>query len=371
MPVCFYSLLRHNRQGLSQGVPLMKLVKQGFVVATLGFALCAFAQDQKPASKETNLVIEDNDIYVPKDREASERTAELERFQKEFTFDWDNTNTIAPNKNIISEVNEFLKTIKDPTKLSPTDQRMLGNLYYKIGTYNGHVANQPEIAIDQLNAAATLLTTKDALTWCYGQLGYLYEQKYAKSRLATDRDQALYYTTKAIDQFPADAKNKAVAFAYAIRGLTFHESHDYAQAEMQLKIALALDESLPGGKDDQYTRTKNCLADTILEQNNRDKDAIALLEDVNKYWLSQKTFAQNPYAAKNLLSLGNAYLKTGNIPAAQASIKQAIAILEKVYGATSMQLAKPYEMLALTYKQAGNQKLADAYEQKAATLSKG
>jgi hypothetical protein len=346
------------------------IAQQGFAIAACCCSLFAFAQEQTSDPTKTKLVIEENDIYDAEARKLSEQKAELERLQRDFTFDWNNAATIASNKPIMGEVEDFLKTIDDQSKLSEQDQAILGHVFYQIGTYYTHVSHQPEDAIDRLNTAATLLTSKEALTWCYNQLAYAYEQKYARERLPADKESALYYSDKVIASFAPNTKNKEVAFAYCIKGLTLQDDRDFAQAEDNLKHALAIYEDLPQGKDAQYIRTKNRLADTLLEQNNNDKQALLMLEQAKQYWQSQKNLGQNPYAARNLISLASAYLNEGKAQDAQAMIKQAITIIENVYGARSVQLVKPYELLSAAYKKAGDEKLANAYQQKATTLTK-
>lgn len=350
---------------------LKSVAKYGLALAALGSSFFSFAENTTPSVTAKHLIIEENDIYDPDARKKAERHAALEKFEKTFNFDWSQSATINHNKQRIAEIEMVLKKINDHSTLDKEDQRLVGDLSYKLGTFYTHVAQEPNLAIDKLNLAQTLLSAKEAKTLCDSQLAYAYEQKYAVERLTADKDKALYYSSKVITDLHPQIKNKEVAFAYSVKGHIQNDTNEYNQAEAAFKMALAIYDSLPNGKDDFYIRTKSKLADTILEQNHRDKEALTLLEGLNEYWQSKGNASQNPYAAGNLVSLGKAYLKTGNIKEAQAAIKQAISIIETVYGAGSLQMVKPYELLAQTYKKAGDQKLSDAYGQKAAAIARG
>lgn len=344
------------------------IAQQGLALAALSTSLLAFAEAQELNAPATNLVIEANDVYVPEVRLRAERHAALENFEKNFSFDWNKSATIAGHQKVIAQLEDFLKKTNDESDLSEEDQVVLGNLLYKLGTYYTHVSRQPDTAIDKLNSAGPLLGSKEDKAWNYNQLAYAYEQKYSVTHVAADKEKALYYSNKVIADIYPNVKNKAVAFAYCINGLIQNDAQDASQAITSFKTALSIYEALPGGKDDQYARLKNRLADTILEQNNQDKDAIAMLEESKKYWLSQSNANHNPHAAKNLLSLGQAYLKIGNAKEAQDEIKKAVSIYQNVYGNHSQQLVVPYQLLSLAYKKAGDEKLADDYAQKANTL---
>lgn len=346
------------------------IAQYGLAIATLSSTLFAFAESTGPQIPAKNLVIEENDVYDPDARKQAQQHAALEKFAKNFDFDWSQSTTIAQNKPQVLEIDAFLKKIEDNAKLNKADQQLVGELSYKLGTYFTHIARDPQSAIDKLNQAEVLLPSKEGKAWCYNQLAYAYEQKYANTRMTADKERALYYTSKVITDFYPNEKNKEVAFAYSIKGRVQKEAHEYSEAEASFKTALTIYESLPNGKDDAYARTKSKLADTLLEQNHSDKTALSTLEEIKQYWQSKKNPLQNPYAAHNLLSLGVAYLRIDNIKEAQANIKQAISIFENVYGAGSPQLVRPYELLSQTYKKAGDQKLANAYEAKAASLTR-
>lgn len=293
-----------------------------------------------------------------------EATSIIQFYNKSFDFNWNDDATIAPNKAKVAKIESLLIPIKNILHLSAADSQALGELYYKLGAYYAHVARQPNQAIEKLNAAKTLLTRKSDKNWNYNQLAYAYELKFAASGEKADRDQALSYVDKVI----SDKKDAEVAFADCVKGLVFNDAKDYPKAEASYQKALKIYESLPSGKDDQYARAKNRLANIILDEDGRDQEALAMLIELNQYWLSKPNIAHDPYAARNFITLGKAYLKVEDAEAARNAFNSAIQIDREVYGSKSAQLAQPYKLLSDAYNKLGNQQLASSYQQKANAL---
>jgi tetratricopeptide (TPR) repeat protein len=284
--------------------------------------------------------------------------------EKNFTFDWNNYSTIAPNQTKIAKTEAFLKTVNDYSNLSASDREALGKLLYKLGTFYTHVSRQPDLAIEKMNLAAILLTDKEDKAWNDNQLAYAYEQKYAASGETADKEKALTYTNKLITETYPNTKNKEVAFAYCVKGLIFNDAKDFSQAETNYKTALNIYEKIPGGKDDQYARAKNRLANIILEQNGREKEALGMLKQLKSYWAAKGNIQKNPYAARNLIALGEAYLKTGEVQTARDELNIATNIYKNVYGNSSKLLAHPYQLLSEAYIKTGNAEQASIYKEK-------
>jgi tetratricopeptide (TPR) repeat protein len=219
-----------------------------------------------------------------------------------------------------------------------------------------------------MNFAEKLLTNKEDKAWNYNHLAYAYEQKFAASNLAVDKNKSLYYTHQVISTLYSDKPNKEVAFAYCVKGLVLNDAKDYGQAEKSFKTALAMYEAMPDGKDDQYARAKNRLANIILDQNGRDNEALVMLQQLKTYWKTKSGTVRNPYAARNLISLGQAYLKIGNAYAARDEFDSAIRIYTNIYGNNSSLLAKPYQLLSDAYKKLGDAEQASFYERKVRKL---
>jgi tetratricopeptide (TPR) repeat protein len=345
---------------------LKSVIRFGVTMALLSSAMLAFAADQQEPPVAKNLEIQSDKIYDPDHLSLDS----IQSYSKKFTFDWNDYSTIEPNKKQIEEIAAFLKATKPEAyaKLNAADKQTLGKLFYKLGTYYTHVARQPDEAIASMERADTLLTSMEDKAWNDNHLAYAYEQKYAVSDEDADQDKALTYTDKVITKLYHGAKNKEVAFAFCVEGLVQNDAADYAQAETSFKTALAIYEHIPYGLDDQYARAKNRLANIILEVDGRDKEAIAILEELKKYWQTKDNDSHNPYAARNLISLGQAYFKVGNVNDARDQFTKAISIYQTVYGNNNKLLVEPYQLLADTYKKLGNQNLADAYEKKANAL---
>jgi len=305
----------------------------------------------------------------------------VELQEKKFAFDWNHHETIADNKLRLLEEEQFLSTIDDISKLTPDDQEALGMLFFKLGAYYIHVLYEPDLAIMKLAMANILLTHVDAKIWSQNHLGYAYAEKYAQQPIKENKERAMYYANKVIttltptphasDKSPAfDKPNEPLAFAYAVKGLMQSNLKQYTRAEKNFRAALALHEKLTDGKDDQYALIKNELADTLLKQSQPThySEALSLLKDVKKYWSQKGNLTNDPYAAVNLISLGQAYLKMGKSKAALHEFKTAILIYKNFYGEKSILLTKPYQLLAKAYKSLGNVNRAAAYEHKANAL---
>lgn len=347
------------------------------IVSTLGFGLGIFfglsliaSADLQPLPPEaTNLIIKTDNIFDPDHISL----ASLQTYEKKFDFDWNNYVTIERNRKRITEIEMFLKTTKPKAfeKLNDQDKQALGRILYRLGTFYTHIMHAPDIAIERLDLADKFLQNKSDRAWNYNHLGYAYEQKFATSGQDNDRSKALYYTNKVIFGLYPNGKNKEVAFAYCIEGLVDNDmtTLHLEEAENSFQNALKIYEKLPNGQDDQYARAKNRLAMIILDRN-RDNEAITMFEELKKYWLAKKDVTQNPYAARNFVSLGQAYLKVGKAKDARDEIQKAVSIYQNVYGNKSQWLIKPYQLLAEAYKLLGDQKLSETYQQKADELNK-
>lgn len=292
----------------------------------------------------------------------------IQSYNRSFNFDWNSYATIAPNQARIASTEEFISTIHDYKELSIADRQALGSLLYKLGTYYTHIAREPDKAINKLTLANSLLTDKQAEAWDYNHLAYAYELKFATTGNVADKNKALNCTDLVINKLYQNKNNKEVAFAHCVAGLIYNDSHNYKVAEQNFQDALHIYEQIPGGTDNQYYRAKNRLADIILDQGGRDKEALAMLIAIKKYWFTQTNTNQDPYVARNLISLGQAYLKLQHAQAARGEFVHALNIYKNVYGANSRMLAKPYRLIAQAYKSIGNIQQASLYSERASLL---
>lgn len=285
--------------------------------------------------------------------------------EAKFKFDWSQYSSRSLDKNKIAAEEKFISKINDVSKLNYQEQQALGRLFYKMGAYYTHVAYEPDLAITKLTMANAMLTDLLERAWSYNQTAYAYEQKYAALDSPEDKEIALFYVNKVISEMLPNMKSKPVAFAYTIKGLIQNDAKEYTDAEKNFKAALAMYETLPNGKDDQYVKAKTGLAEAFLGQDGHEKEAISLLKQTKRYWSQKGHLTRDPYAANSIMSLGKAYLKTGQARAARDEFQTAVNIYENVYGDHNPILVKPYQLLAQAYKQLGRLDQASAYEQKA------
>lgn len=333
-----------------------KLLSVSLAFALLNAPVYAFTHEPLPDALKSSLM--------------QKNILPWQALEKNFNFDWNNYATISPNKIKIAKIEAQLASLSDANKLSVVEQQSLGKLLYKLGTFYTHVSREPDLAIAKMTQADPFLNDRQTKAWNDNHLAYAYELKFAASNAAADKDMAFAYANQVIEKLYPEQTNKEVAFAYCVKGLIYNDAKDYIQAEANFKKALHMYETMPQGKDDQYARAKNRLADIILDQNNRNQEAFTMLKELKSYWLAKKNVVVDPYAARNFISLGKAYLKMGHPQAARNEFNYAIRIYKNVYGMRSVMLAKPYQLLAESYKKSGNLKQAKAYENKSIQLAK-
>jgi tetratricopeptide (TPR) repeat protein len=330
----------------------------------LCFSVFASASEDK---RKNSFIIEANNEAVTAIKPELSPIVEQE---KNFSFNWNEYSTISDNKKKISANEKFLANIDDASQLSLEDQTALGRLFYKLGAYYAQVSLEPDLAIAKLTMANAFLKDKEDKAWNYAHLAYAYEQKYALTKQSENNEKALYYANKIISELFPNTKNPVVAFAYSIKGILKIDANDYQEAQKYLQTALAIYETSPEQKGDQYARTKNQLAYTLLEQPGKDQQAITIFKELKRYWSAKGNVSQDPFAAHNLISLGQAYIKMGKTKAACSELKGAIAIYKNVYGNHSPLLVHPYQLLAEAYKSLGKVHEASVFEQKAKSVDK-
>ena len=348
---------------------LKSVIRFGLTAALLSntlVTLATVATDPTDPPIAKNLEIQTDTIYDPDHLSL----ASIQTYSKNFTFDWNHYSTIETNKKKVEEIEAFLKTtpLDAYAKLNTPDQRALGTLLYKLGTYYTHVTRQPDQAIEIMELANTLITNKEEKAWNYNHLAYAYEQKYAAADDNADHEKVLFYTDKVITKLYHNAKNKQVAFAFCVEGLVQDDAGEFTQAEDSFKTALRMYETIPNGKDEQYARAKENLATILLDQDGHDQEAIAMLEESKHYWETKDNYNHNPYAARNLISLGEAYFKVGKAQDARDQFTKALAIYQTFYGHDNRLLIEPYQLLSDSYQKLGDEKLAKTYEKMADAL---
>jgi len=340
---------------------MSRIIPSLCIVVVLSLSPLVFAAANLEPLPPTELIIQPEDTFVP--------DSPLVKAEKDFTFAWDDATTIEPNKNKIDALETMAKKACLASNYTVEDRKALGQLLYKLATYYTHVINTPDVAIPEFEKAQQLLTQETDLIWNKIQLAYAYAQKFGLSDNASDKKNALHYAQVIIKKYP-HTQNKEVAFAYYVTALTLNNAKDYAKAQTNYEKALKIYDTLSAQNDDQYLRTKSRLAQTMLDQNNHDAEALAILEQTADNWQARGHLTENPYAAKNLIVLGKAYLKVNKTEPAQDKFNQAIAIYAKLFGDKSILLIEPYEDLADTYKILGNLNQMDTYLQKANALEK-
>lgn len=299
------------------------IVLAGFFFAFLSTNLSFAEPGTEPKKDEQvakNLVIEENDIYVPEVRLREERHKQLAQFDKDFTFDWHEPNLTTDDEKKIEVIEAFFQKIEkptDPVELDEADQELMGTLSYRIGTYYLYVYHHGEPAISHLEIAESLHKQQEAKAWDNNQLAYAYREKYHVTREKADREKALYYASKVIALYP-NTKNKTVAFAYTTKGLIHDSADDFKMAEAHLKTALSIYETLPNGKDEQYAHTKIHLAGLLLKlDDGRDVEAINMLQEAKEDLMLNNS--------SDLFSLGKPYLETSYPKQAKIVLSQTLA----------------------------------------------
>src|SRR5438874_8024829 len=108
-------------------------MKFSFIIIQLGlltilFGSTAFAttniQPTQAPAKE--LIVETDKVFDPNVLTIDS----IQAYEPKFDFDWNNYTTIQSNKKKIAEVETFLKTNHDFSKLSSAEQLSLGRILY-------------------------------------------------------------------------------------------------------------------------------------------------------------------------------------------------------------------------------------------------
>ena len=284
-------------------------------------------------------------------------------------FSWEDSKTIPTHSQLKTlEAAALTSQLNKQTmaELSNQEKYDLAEINLKLGMYYTHVLKNPDLAINKLSIANQLLKKAKAKAWIFNHLAYAYELKYAETKNSDDKRSALYFSNKVISKFPPDSNE--VAFAYSVKGLVANDAYDYTNAEKNFLTALTIYEKNAATQTEPYIRSKNRLASIILDQHGREQEVLSMLTPLKRYWMNQKNFAHNPYAARTFITIGQAYLKIGKGKSATLNFKKALNIYARHYGESSTQLFKLYDLLAQSYKLQGKNKLAAKYTRKLAEL---
>lgn len=335
--------------------------RYGLVAACCAFV---FTANLSYAQIANSLIIEKDKIYDP-DKLSLDS---IKFYEKNFNYDWNNYISISSNKKKLHEVEVFFRSTppQEFRKLKPPLKQALGKMLYKLGTYYTHVEYKPDKAIKYLSSANNYLQMRTDKAWSYNNLAYAYEKKFTFTDDEIDQKQGLYFINKVMNLYP-ERKNKEIAFSYCIKGLFEMDAGKSKEAENDYKTAISIYEKIPNGKDSQYHRARTRLAAIMLENDDND-DALQILKDQKKYWQKEGNLALNPYAARNLLILCQAYLKLGRPEEAKKEVIAATQIYERIYGKNNEMLFEPYQVLADTYKILGEKDKAENYQILANTL---
>jgi Tfp pilus assembly protein PilF len=197
-----------------------------------------------------------------------------------------------------------------------------------------------------------------------------YERNYATSKDPVDFAKAITLTNKVLHDIYPGVKNADTAFAFSIQGLVQNNAGQMAAAEFSFKQALMIYDSLPNSMNEIAARAKNKYAAILLTRTDKEKEAEAILrlEQAKAFWMAQENFYQTPYAARNFITLGKAYLKAGNAQGACNEVNRALPIYKSIYGTNNAMLAQPYKLLTICYAKIGDTKMSETYKSRLAEL---
>lgn len=295
----------------------------------------------------------------------------FEQANKAFTYDWTQYTSIAANQKKVPEVEALLNKKGSLNSLSAAEKQQVAELSFKLGSYYISTG-RTDLAVPELEIADKLFTQPADKAKTYNQLALAYERNYATSKDAADFNNAMSFTNKVLRDIYPGIKNADTAFAYSIQGLLQNNANQMAAAEYSFKQAIMTYASLPNSMNEMSARAKNKYAAILLTRTDKEKDAEALLqlEQAKAFWMAQENFYQTPYAARNFITLGKAYLKTGNAQGACDEANRALPIYKSIYGINNRILEQPYNILASCYTKLGDTKMADTYKSKLAEIKK-
>lgn len=295
----------------------------------------------------------------------------FEQANKAFTYDWTQYTSIAANQKKVPEVEALLNKHSNLNSLPPAEQQQVAELSFKLGAYYISTG-RTDLAVPELEIADKLFTQPADKAKTYNQLALAYERNFATSKDPADFAKAITLTNKVLHDIYPGVKNADTAFAYSIQGLVQNNAGQMAAAEHSFKQAVMIYASLPSNMNELIARAKNKYAAILLTRTDKEKEAEAILhlEQAKAFWMAQENFYQTPYAARNFLTLGKAYLKTGNAQGACNEANRALPIYKSIYGMNNVMLEQPYRILTVCYAKIGDTKMSETYKAKLAELKK-
>lgn len=343
------------------------LICQGMII-TLFLALQPSFAD--PINKTTTLT---SDIIIQNDRVYDPTKLSLVNitpYEADFTYDWNDYTTIAKNKDKVSVVETFIQSNPDLTRLNKNEKQAYGRLLYKLATYYTHVLHKADPSIQYLKASAEILKKKEQQVWISNQLAYAYEIKFSENHVDKDKLAALDYINQILNDKSPKKNDSAIAFAHSIAGLIEEASYNFGIAATHFQTAITIYKKSKHPQQDAYARAQNKLASVWLIMADKEKAAISLLKEVKGFWDKKGQSEHNPFAARNLLTLGEAYFKVNATEDAAKELQQSVQTLEEFYGEESNILIKPYQTLITINKKTGDSESIASYEKKLEILTK-
>lgn len=315
------------------------------------------APAQTPAPAGTQLIVqEDQQVTVPTPLGRS-----YEEANKAFNYDWTQYSSIKANQGKVEAVNSLVNKIKNPAKLDPKQRQFAGELILKLGAFYINTG-RPELALPLFEKAQAYLTTPADQATLANLIAFTHERDFATSHDLKEMPLILANTNKVIQQIFPNTKNDAVAFAWCIQGLAYNQAGDMKQAEACFTNAVGTYNALTDNFTEMSARARNKLAAILLTQPGHAREAIQLLEPAKAFWVTQTNLLETPYAARNFITLGKAYLQINETKPACDEFSRALVIYKNFYGITNLLLIEPYRLLSRCNKQLGDLNAAATYQ---------
>ncbi len=260
------------------------------------------------------------------------RAQKLLSLHSKFDYDWNQSQTAAPNLSLIPEIESFLQEIPDGFIFDDVEHnKAYYQLLYKLSTYYLHYARDHKNALKRLTVAENLhkklsFLNAEEMASLYNDLAYAYQIKMQKEGHKKDTDIVFGYCNQVIEQeekVGTKAYGKKAAYAKIVIGHIYRDNGEFGTAERYYRAALTFYESIDS-LDEQYIRLKNTLAQVVNAQRDRTREAGEIFEEISEYW-SKRDCSRNHYAANHFLAYANYCCKNENYP-------QAAKLLDKVVG---------------------------------------
>ena len=270
----------------------------------------------------------------------------LEILTNNFTYYYDNIETIVPSQQLLPQVEYFIEYYNQQSLkykyilLKDYDEMNLMILLCALGAYYLHQERNAIAAFKYLNQAEEILnknlekyiqSSPTLVMELYNQLSFVYQKQMIDARVdikENNFDKVKFYCdrVKEIEKI----YDWHTAFAYCIMALAEYENKNLNSAEQNYETALRIYEQI-NIITNQYLRASNRLADIYTENNKISKAEMKFIKVIQDF-KNTPQWEKNPYIIRAFESYSKFLKKIGNYLESYEYCLSALEIHRNIYG---------------------------------------